>query len=80
MEKVERFLGIPHYITTNNFEYNKEKGFYCFKSFCQESYCLPKSKGRPKPDVDPKVEERRRAYFRPLNEDFFRMVNKTFNW
>ncbi len=80
MTKVEKFLNIPQYITERNFEYVKEKGFYCLRSFCQKSYCLSKSKGRPKPYVDPKIEKKLRAYFAPKNEEFFKLINKTFDW
>ena len=30
--KVEQILGLDHYITSDMFAYNAEKGFYCIRS------------------------------------------------
>ncbi len=81
MEKVEDFLDLPHHVTMDNFYYNATKGFYCFQEFCAlYRKCLGKTKGRPPPDVKPEVVKMLTDFFRPLNEEFFRLIGRRFDW
>ena len=79
MTKIERFLGIKHIFTTENFHFNETKGFYCYRT-ADEEKCLGKKKGRPHPDVDPKVMRKLRQFFEPYNERFFDLVGRRFDW
>ncbi|CAL4133732.1 unnamed protein product [Meganyctiphanes norvegica] len=79
IEKVQKFLNLPPYITEDNFYYNDTKGFYCMRNETFQK-CLADSKGRPHPHVDPNVMSRLRRFFAPFNEQFYNMVGHNFSW
>ncbi|XP_012675346.2 heparan sulfate (glucosamine) 3-O-sulfotransferase 1-like1 [Clupea harengus] len=79
LRRVERFLELPPRIAASNFYFNQTKGFYCIRSDGRER-CLHESKGRPHPPVNGTVLRQLRAYFRPHNRSFYRMVGRTFHW
>ncbi|RWS26721.1 heparan sulfate glucosamine 3-O-sulfotransferase 5-like protein [Leptotrombidium deliense] len=80
VQRVERFLGLPHRISRENFSYNATKGFYCVKLNGTVEKCLNESKGRPHPDVDPVVVQTLRRFYSPFNRKFYKMVKKDFGW
>ncbi|XP_033761260.1 heparan sulfate glucosamine 3-O-sulfotransferase 1-like [Pecten maximus] len=83
VKKVESFLGIPHCLTRDKFVFSSTKGFYCIKKNKgrrEETKCLPETKGRPHPPVDPDVLRKLKVFFKPLNEKFFRTIGRSFNW
>ena len=81
VKKTESFLGLEEYFTERIFFFDKEKGFYCFlKELDGDPKCLGESKGRPHPEVDPKVLQMLQDFFKPHNEDLFKMINLRFNW
>ena len=65
MTAIERFLGIKHIFTMDNFHFNETKGFYCYRTPDKEK-CLGEKKGRPHPDVDPMVIRKLRQFFRTI--------------
>ena len=79
---VEDFLGLKHEITSEHVKFDEKKGFYCMRKNIQEEFhCLSKRKGGvPKPYVDPNFEQRLREFYHPYNEQFFKLINRTFNW
>ena len=83
---VERFLNIKPFITEKNFYFNESKGFPCFVGKISNSgsvsraHCMGETKGRKHPAVHEKVLKRLREYFHPLNEKFYAMVQRNFNW
>ncbi|XP_038057583.1 heparan sulfate glucosamine 3-O-sulfotransferase 5-like [Patiria miniata] len=79
MKKVERFLGLPDFISEKNFYYNNATGFYCLAGDLN-SKCLSASKGREHPKVSTDVIRKLQDFFRPYNEQFFKMINQRFNW
>ncbi|XP_022089998.1 heparan sulfate glucosamine 3-O-sulfotransferase 1-like [Acanthaster planci] len=79
MKKVEQFLGIPDFITSDNFYFNATSGFYCLAGD-RNSKCLAPSKGREHPKVSPEVIQKLQEFFRPYNEQFFTMINQHFDW
>ena len=79
LQKIEKFLGIRNYITDDLFSYNKEKGFFCLMSEGTE-HCMPAGKGRTHPNVKPDVLEQLQAFFKPYNEELFRMIGRRFDW
>ena len=87
LKTVEKFLGIDHVITEDNFVFNATKGFYCGKDVrqrgvwtCSKEKCLSKAKGRKKPPVEEGTANRLRAFFQPNNLKLFKMINQTFDW
>ncbi|KAL2083138.1 hypothetical protein ACEWY4_020911 [Coilia grayii] len=79
LRRVERFLELPPRIAASNFYFNQTKGFYCIRSDGRER-CLHESKGRPHPPVNGTVLRQLRAYFRPHNRSFYKMVGRSFHW
>ena len=80
VNEVEDFLGLPRTFSEGHIYFNKTKGFYCMRSEGEGSGCLADSKGRQHPDIDKDMLERLSDYFRPYNEKFFSMVDRTFEW
>ncbi|RXN02049.1 Heparan sulfate glucosamine 3-O-sulfotransferase 1 [Acipenser ruthenus] len=79
LQKVEKFLNLRPRIMSSNFYFNQTKGFYCIRSEGRER-CLHESKGRPHPMVNSTVLEQLQAYFKDHNQNFYRMVNRSFDW
>lgn len=86
IQHVERFLNLKHFITRDNFVYNKTKGFFCLVGKRPQGQnsskprCMGKSKGRKHPKVRQAVIELLNSYFRPHNLRFYEMVNRDFGW
>lgn len=89
-KKVEKFLDLPSFVRPEHFVYNKTKKFYCFNqdlSFKNEvittrtpSHCLGNSKGRSHTKVPAHAEKLLREYYRPFNDELYRMVQRNFGW
>ena len=77
IQKLEHFLNISAAITEKDFFFNPEKGFYCMTTKHQ---CLSKTKGRPKPPLEPETEAKLKEFYRPHNLKFEQMINQTFGW
>ncbi|XP_077989946.1 heparan sulfate glucosamine 3-O-sulfotransferase 1-like [Glandiceps talaboti] len=79
LQKVEDFLELRNIITRSNFYYNKTRGFYCMTDGVTRT-CLQMSKGRKHPEVDLKVLEQLRNYYRPYNKQFEELIGRQFDW
>ena len=79
LNKIETFLGLPHFITKENFKFDEEKGFYCLKT-TQGVNCMPKGKGRKHKELHPDLIDKLKKFFKPHNEEFFKIIQKRFNW
>ena len=79
LNKIETFLGLPHFITKENFQFDEEKGFYCLKT-TQGVNCMPKGKGRKHKELHPDLIDKLKKFFKPYNEEFFKIIQKRFNW
>ena len=79
LSKSETFLGLPHFTTKENFEFDEEKGFYCLKTSGGVN-CMSKGKGRKHKELGPDLLERLKKLFKPYNEAFFKIIKKRFNW
>ena len=79
LARAETFIGLPHLINHENFEYNKEKKFYCIKT-AGNSTCMQKSKGRPHPVMREETRTTLRSLLRPYNEMFFSLIGQRFPW
>jgi len=81
---VQDFLGLPRRVTDNHFRFNHQKGFPCIVRDPRRSpdqvHCLGKNKGRKHPDIQPGALQRLRDFFRPHNEDLYRLTNINFGW
>ncbi|RUS80849.1 hypothetical protein EGW08_011368 [Elysia chlorotica] len=80
-QAVERFLQVPPRLTEDNFFFNQTKGFYCLKPFTmREPKCLGKNKGRPHVTLPPDVKKLLYDFYRPYNQELFRLIGKSFDW
>ena len=81
LHKVEEFLELPSYFEKSQFYYNKEKGFYCWKTKKKsEPQCLGDRKGRSHPVIPKNIIEKLKNYYKLSNEEFYRLSQKNFNW
>ncbi|GFO30983.1 sulfotransferase [Plakobranchus ocellatus] len=81
IQEVESFLELPPLLGPQNFYYNVSKGFYCMVPFSATSpQCLGSSKGRKHPVLNATVKTLLYDFFRPYNEQFFKLLGKRFNW
>ena len=85
MATLQDFLGLRRFVDARHFYFNATKGFPCLRKYDQGGgkeivRCLGSSKGRSHPDVDAKVIQRLRDFFRPFNEKFYRMTGVNFKW
>ena len=77
---VEKFLGLHHEIGEDMFYFNKTRGFFCLHKPDGSDYCMPETKGRPHPTVDPAIIAKLRKFFAPLNKLFYATTKQNFNW
>ncbi|XP_077183671.1 heparan sulfate glucosamine 3-O-sulfotransferase 3A1-like [Paroedura picta] len=80
--RVQDFLGLKRIITDKHFYFNKTKGFPCLKKAegSSKPHCLGKTKGRTHPNIDQKVVDRLREFYRPFNMKFYQMTGQDFGW
>jgi len=93
LAELEKFLGLQPHITRENFFFNETKGFHCglqtmtlstmspHSWSCTRKTCLSKSKGRPKPPVEPETYRKLHRFFVTHNQIFFSLIQKhDFDW
>lgn len=81
IKKVEGFLELKPYFRKSNFVFNEQKGFPCFRASANKNErCLGKTKGRTHPSVNPRILNELRTYYRPFNEELYKMTNRNFSW
>ena len=80
--KVEKFLGLGHYISSDMFAYNAETGFQCIRSNLTTTgmSCYASNRGRPQAPISREIKSKLTDYFKPKNERFFRIIGKSFDW
>lgn len=77
---VERFLGLPRYLTEQRFYFNRTKGFYCMRRNATSERCLGASKGRVHPAIPAHVLQTLRQFYAQHNQVFYNMSGRTFHW
>jgi len=82
LDRVQDFLGLKRVINDKHFYFNSTKGFPCLKKpeGSGNPHCLGKTKGRPHPEVNPRVIKRLQDFFRPFNAKFYQMTGIDFGW
>ena len=80
--KVEEFLGLGHYITTDMFTYNAVTGFQCIWSNLTTTgmSCYASNRGRPQDPISREIKSNLTGYFKPANKRFFGIIGRPFNW
>ncbi len=89
LKKVEKFLNLPSFIKPEHFVYNETKGFYCVDRQISQPYmnanetnlrCLGSTKGRAHVLVSNNTEKLLRDYYRPFNEELYKLTGRNFGW
>lgn len=82
MAKVQDFLGIKRIVTNKHFYINGTRGFPCLKKpeGSGSPHCLGKTKGRQHPNINEKVLQRLRNFYKPFNAKFYQIVGQDFGW
>uniref|UniRef100_A0AAF5PJ70 Sulfotransferase domain-containing protein n=1 Tax=Wuchereria bancrofti TaxID=6293 RepID=A0AAF5PJ70_WUCBA len=77
---VERFLTVKPVVRQSNFATDPLKGFPCVLRKDDTLHCLGKTKGRAHPNIRFDVIQKLANFYRPQNEEFFKLINKRFHW
>ncbi|CAJ0600916.1 unnamed protein product [Cylicocyclus nassatus] len=80
VNRTERFLGLKPVVTAEDFGVDPIKKFPCIRHPDTSLHCLGKTKGRKHPFVQTDVLRRLKRFYKPENQKFFRMVNRSFLW
>ena len=81
MKKVEQFMGVKHKIREENFVFDEQKGFYCFRANSTAApICMDDTKGREHPTFGESLEKKLREFFAPYNREFYQLVGRDFGW
>ena len=82
LQKVEDFLGLPHFIKSNMFVWNKDKGYYCIKTDLSDTgmACYPPGRGKHIVDINPQTKAILTDYFKPWNQRFYGIIGRSFKW
>lgn len=80
VDKVQQFLGLPQLISTENVEFDKERGVYCIRWRTGEGRCLGEYARYKHPRLTANMLRTLREYFKPFNQRFYDMVGKDFGW
>ena len=76
---IETFLGIEHVITKDLFYFDEKKGFYCYVKH-EDRQCMSNNKGFKHVVASDSLIEQLTEYFKPLNQQFFHLINRTYTW
>lgn len=68
------------YSVVDFFQFDADKGFYCYYNHSTALKCLGESKGRKHPTMDPETKRKLHEYFAPRNRAFFSKIGKKFSW
>lgn len=84
LKRVEKFLQVKSYFTSDMFYYNSTKGFHCWKKNDRTGkvvpFCLGSAKGRHHPKLSNITEQRLASFFAPHNKRFFEQIKYEFDW
>nr|CDQ04119.1 BMA-HST-3.2 [Brugia malayi] len=67
-------------VRQSNFATDPLKGFPCVLRKDDTLHCLGKTKGRAHPNIRLDVIQKLANFYRPQNEEFFKLINKRFHW
>ena len=86
--EIEEYLNIEHVIKSDNFVYIEQKGVFCLRQNreSQNVSCYSDRRGRNTTQVKNSIKysnttlHKLKSFFKPHNDKFFRLINKTFDW
>ena len=84
LQKIEHYLQLPPYFTSDRFYFNESKGFYCWKKEDRKGievpYCLGEGKGREHLILSPSDLEKLKKFYAPHNQKFYELTGQNFGW
>ena len=88
LHDIEAFLNLEHSIQRENIVFNRGKGYHCLRTNIESTNaaCYGEKRGRNSSDtrnllkVSAEVLEKLQTFFKPHNENFFRLVGRVFDW
>ena len=88
LRDIEQFLNLEHSIKPENFVFNREKEYYCLRQnrTSATASCYGKVRGRNLTELKNSLKmstdtlKKLKSFFKPHNDRFFRLINKTFDW
>ena len=79
LRKAEQFIGLEPKIQPSDFYYDKQKKFYCIREEGRIG-CMSEKKGRPHPAMENSTRRLLKDFFKPYNEEFYKLIGRTFPW
>jgi [heparan sulfate]-glucosamine 3-sulfotransferase 1/[heparan sulfate]-glucosamine 3-sulfotransferase 5 len=79
LNSVEDFLGIERFFTKDMFTRGRN-GKFCLSMDDVDLKCPPSTKGLLHQSMKNSTRRTLEAYFKPLNTEFFQLINKRFEW
>lgn len=71
LNKIESFLGVKSFFTSDHFDFKGLKGYPCFKlDKKSHSSCMGKEKARKHPELSEESLDILRRYYRPILDKF----------
>ena len=82
LKEVEVFLQLPEMFSERNFVKNETAGFYCYRGFKSQAKvkCLGPDKGRRHEQLPVSEKRRLEEFYRPYNQELFRLIGRRFPW
>lgn len=77
VKMVENFLNLTSFIQKDHFVYAKKHGFYCIKKDLNgtEITCAGLNKTTEQPYIAPNLVKKLENYYKPFNEELFKLIN-----
>jgi [heparan sulfate]-glucosamine 3-sulfotransferase 5 len=79
LNKIEKFLGLKSFFYENDFEFDVKKGFFCINKRVINR-CLNSEKGRVHPKIDEIILKKLYQFFKPLDDELFKLIKKDPFW
>ncbi len=81
IKQAEEFLRLPSFFRREQFIFDHNKRFFCFqRSNIEQPSCMGKDKGRRHPNISDVVIARLKSFYKPHNDQLFRLTGKQFSW
>ena len=81
LHQLEECMGLGDYFSEQNFVYDKQKGFYCFRDNQKnsEAICMGSNKGRKHPKLSKNALDKLYNFFRPCNAKMLDVAGRKFH-
>ena len=80
MNKLEKCLGLPSNISSDNFVYNKERKLYCFVEDNKVRCPSIAKKGIPHPKITRRTADILMKFYEPYNKELYEITGEDYGW